>query len=87
MALFQWLRRRREMDADVDEEIRSHLAMATRDRIAEGADRQTARYAALKEFGNVTLRIEEGRRVWSSRWIDAVRRLWGRRAPRGSRPG
>ena len=76
MTLFHWLRRRREMDADVDEEIRSHLAMATRDRIAEGADRQTARYAALKEFGNVTLSIEEGRRVWSSRWIDATGDLW-----------
>jgi predicted permease len=76
MALFDWLRRRREIEADVDEEIRSHLAMATRERIAEGVDQQTARYAALKEFGNVTLRIEEGRRVWSSRWMDAAGDLW-----------
>jgi hypothetical protein len=76
MALFHWLRRRREMHADVDEEIRSHLAMATRERIVEGVDPKTARYAALKEFGNVTLRIEEGRRVWSSRWIDATGDLW-----------
>jgi predicted permease len=76
MSLFHWLNRRREMDADVDEEIRSHLAMATRERIAEGVDPKTARYAALKEFGNVTLRIEEGRRVWSSRWIDVTADLW-----------
>lgn len=71
MALFDWMRQKK-IDQDVADEIQSHLAMAAQDRIAEGADPKTARYAALKDFGNVTLRIEEGRRVWSSRWIDAA---------------
>jgi len=29
-------------------------------------------YAALKEFGNVTLTTEAGRRVWTPRWVDAL---------------
>jgi macrolide transport system ATP-binding/permease protein len=60
---------------DLDEEIRSHLAMAEQDRIAGGADRESARLAALKEFGNVPLVTEDARMVWSSRWIEAARDL------------
>ena len=41
--------------------------------MADGADRQTAHYAALKEFGNVTLTTEAARRVWTPRWLEAVR--------------
>ena len=42
-------------DDDLDEEIRGHLAMSTQERIERGEDPRTARLAALKEFGNVTL--------------------------------
>ena len=65
MPWFQWLARRRPADDDLQEEIRSHLAMAARDRIADGLDAETARRAALKAFGNVTLTTEAARRVWS----------------------
>ena len=41
--------------------------MAARDRVADGEDHQTARLAALKEFGNVTLTSEAARRVWRGR--------------------
>ena len=40
--------------------------------MADGADRQTAHYSALKEFGNVTLTTEAARRVWTPWWIDAL---------------
>ena len=56
MTLFR--RPRRPDPDDLQEEIRSHLAMAARDRVADGADPETARLAALKEFGNVTLTHE-----------------------------
>ena len=40
--------------------------------MADGADRQTAHYAALKEFGNVTLTTEATRKVWTPWWLDAL---------------
>ena len=60
-------------DDDLQEEIRAHLAMAARDRIAEGADPAAARQAAVKDFGNVTLVREAARRVWIPRWFDTIR--------------
>lgn len=75
MALWQWLVRRRRADQDLQEEIRSHLAMAAQERIADGQDRETARLAALKEFGNVTLTEEAARRVrrgWLLEFLDGV---------------
>jgi predicted permease len=63
----------RHDDEDLQEEIRAHLAMATRDRIADGADPKAARQAAIKDFGNVTLVREAARRVWIPRWFDTLR--------------
>ncbi len=60
-------------DDDLQEEIRAHLAMAARDRIADGVDPKAARQAAVKEFGNVTLIREAARRVWIPRWLDTLR--------------
>jgi predicted permease len=72
VTFFQWLKRRREIDQDIAEEIRSHLAMAARDHAADGADPETARRAAVKEFGNVALALEDSRRAWTSRWVEAT---------------
>ena len=75
MALWHWLVRRRQADQDLQEEIRSHLAMAAQDRLADGDDRETARLAALKEFGNVMLTEEAARRVrrgWLLQYADGV---------------
>ena len=69
-------RRRLDLDErEFDEEMRAHLDMATSERIAEGADPETAHYAALKEFGNVTLTTEAARRVWTPWWLEAGRDL------------
>jgi predicted permease len=67
-----WLKRRRLDEEDFKDEIRAHLAIAAREKMAEGADARSARYSALKEFGNVTLTTEATRRVWTPRWIDAL---------------
>lgn len=64
MRLWNWLRRRNEIDDDLQAEIRSHLAMATRDGIDEGQDPDTARLKAQKEFGNVLRTTEDTRRIW-----------------------
>src|SRR5574341_1025517 len=70
-----WLTRRRLRldDDDFQQEIRAHLAIAEAERMADGADRETAHYAALKDFGNVTLTTEAARSVWTPPWLEAVR--------------
>ncbi len=80
MSIVAWLKglKRRRLDLDEEdfqEEIRAHLAMAENDRMADGADRPTAHYAALKEFGNVTLTTEAARRVWTPSWLEALRNV------------
>jgi predicted permease len=76
MGLRAWLerlRRRRLDEEDFQEEIRAHLAMDARERMADGADPRSAELASLKEFGNVLLTTEAARRVWTPWWVDAFR--------------
>ena len=76
MGILSWLTRRRPVELDEDdfkEEIRAHLAIATEEKIADGADTTDAHYAALKEFGNVTLTTEAARGIWTPRWLEALR--------------
>ena len=75
MGIRSWLKRRRLDEDDFKDEIRAHLALAEQDRIADGADRQSARYGALKEFGNVTLTTEAARRVWTPAWLEMLHDL------------
>ena len=70
MGLTDWLWWRRR-DDDLQDEIRAHLSMAARDRIADGLDPGAARLAALKEFGNVTRTRETTRLTWGGAW-----RVW-----------
>ncbi len=75
MSILIWLKRlkqRRLDDEDFEEEVRAHLAIAEDERMADGADRETAHYAALKDFGNVTLTTEAARQVWTPRWLEAL---------------
>src|SRR5207302_8412935 len=60
---------------DLDEEIRGHLALSIKERIERGEDPASARLAALKEFGNVTLTRDSIRGVWRHRWFDAAEAL------------
>src|SRR5687768_12348332 len=62
-------------DRELDEEIRGHLALSIKDRIERGEDPEAARLAALREFGYVPAIRDSMRRVWYSRWFDAVAAL------------
>src|ERR671911_890328 len=62
-------------DRDLDEEIRGHLALSVKERIERGEDPEAARLAALREFGYVPAIRDSMRRVWYSRWFDAVAAL------------
>src|SRR5918993_5130592 len=74
MGIFSWLQRRRlELDEeDFKEEVRAHLEMAAQERAADGEDPREARYAALREFGNVALTTDAARRVWTPPWLAAL---------------
>ena len=63
---------RRDRDEDLQEEIQTHLSMATQDRIAAGEAADSARFDALKEFGNVALVREATRASWGSMWRERV---------------
>src|SRR5688572_9368296 len=65
----------RPEDHDLDDEIRGHLALAIKERIERGEDPKAARLAALREFGYVPAIRDSMRRVWYSRWFDAVAAL------------
>src|SRR6266581_7077710 len=60
---------------DLDEEIRGHLAISIKERIERGEDPASARLAALKEFGNLTLTRDSIRSVWRHRRLDAAEAL------------
>jgi predicted permease len=66
-----WQRRR---NAELDEEIRAHLAMAARDHEARGESPTEAAYAARREFGNATLVREVTRQMWGGIWLDRLSR-------------
>jgi predicted permease len=62
-------------ERDLDEEIRGHLALSVRERIERGESPEAARLAALREFGYVPAIRDSMRRVWYSRWFDAIAAL------------
>ncbi len=63
---------RARRDRELEEEIRSHLAMAVRDRVARGEDPKEAEHAARREFGNETLVRELTRRMWGWTWLEPL---------------
>ena len=81
------LLRRRRIEDDLAAEIQAHLEERVEDLVAQGLSRESARLAARREFGNVTLIEERGRDVWRWRAVEdfvadlrfAVRQL--RKAP------
>ena len=69
--VFPWLgRRRRELE--LDEEIASHLAMAERDRVADGEAPDSARASARRELGNDALVKEVTREQWGGARLEEL---------------
>src|SRR5579859_1343200 len=59
-------------DAELEEEIRSHMEMAARDRIRSGQSAPDARTAVVREFGNVGLVKEVTREMWSGASLETL---------------
>ena len=62
-------------EGDLTEELRGHLAIEIKERIDRGEDPESARLAALREFGYVPAVRDEMRRVWYSRGYDQAEAL------------
>ena len=77
----------RSQDREMDDEMRFHLEMEIRDRIAGGETPEEARRSALRDFGGVERYKEEGRAQRSFAWIAELQQDLGyglrlmRRAP------
>jgi predicted permease len=65
MSWFRQIFQRRRIYSDLSEEIRQHLEEKTEALVAEGMSPEEARYAALREFGNVTGIEESARETWT----------------------
>ena len=59
-------------DRELDEEIRSHIEMAARDRIDRGRSPAAAAHEARREFGNIALVKEVTREMWGGLWLDRL---------------
>ena len=66
MKFSPWRGKRQELE----EELRSHLDMATRDRTDRGELSEQAASAARREFGNVALVQHVTRDQWGSTWLE-----------------
>ena len=60
--------------SDLDEEIESHLALAAADKRERGANAETARQEAEREFGNQALVKDVVRRMWGWVWWESLYR-------------
>lgn len=74
---FLSLFRRHKLDAEMDEEMRLHVELQTERNVAAGQSPDEARFAALRQFGNVASmqeRAREGRGwVWLEQWGQDLR--------------
>jgi predicted permease len=62
--------RRRQVEQELDEELRYHLERQIEENIAQGMTAEEARYAALRAIGGIEQRKEECRDMRRVRWIE-----------------
>ena len=64
------LMRRRQFDADLEEEMRLHLELRQKEQIESGVAADEARAAARRRFGNATYLKEESHLAWGWEWLE-----------------
>src|SRR6516162_2233847 len=73
---------RKQLRADLDEEMRLHMDLREEEQAERGLDADQARYAARRKFGNATALKEESTAAWGWRWLEGLGQdgLYGVRA-------
>jgi len=64
------LLRRRQFDADLDEEMRLHRELRAQEQIERGLSAKEAHYAAQRRFGNDLFLREKSRDMWGWNWLE-----------------
>jgi putative ABC transport system permease protein len=64
--------RRQQLDRELADELKFHVEMRTRENVAAGMSPEEARYAALRQFGNVGAVREETREMWRLAWLESI---------------
>ncbi len=67
---FHALFRKRELDAEMDEEMHSHIEMRTQENIDAGMSPEEARFAALRQFGGTESIKEDCRDQRGVTWLE-----------------
>src|SRR5215475_6958896 len=62
----------RRRDAQLEEELQSHLAMAAQEQRERGLRAEEAQAAAHREFGNALLVKEVTRQSWGWTWLERL---------------
>src|SRR5215469_12131941 len=62
--------RRRQFDADLDEEMRLHRELREQQQADAGSSPEEARYAVQRRFGNDLVLREESRDMWGWDWLE-----------------
>ena len=65
---------RRHQD-EFDDEIRGHLALDIQERMERGENADDARFAAMRELGNLTLTRESMQAIWRPPWAQPAEAL------------
>ena len=68
----QTLFRRDHLTQDLDDEVRFHLDEQIAENIAAGMNKEEARHAALRIFGNPSLLKEDVREAWGWVWLEQI---------------
>ncbi len=66
-----WLRRRNR-EADLDRELRSHIEAEAEERAETGLTAEEAAYAARRALGNTTQIKEDVRMAWGFHWLETL---------------
>ena len=64
--------RRRDLERDMDEELRAHVALEIQQRIERGESPEEARTSALRDLGSIDTVKEAARDAWSWQWADRL---------------
>jgi predicted permease len=64
--------KRRQLDRDLHDEMEFHLAMRAEKNREAGIPGDDARFAAVRQFGNVTRIRENSRAVWTFGWTETL---------------
>ena len=64
--------RRKRMMADLEQDIRDHIELETRENLDRGMSPEEARHAVRRKFGNVDSIVEETWEVWSVVWLEQL---------------